>query len=724
MSHPLRLGVRLLGVVWGRRTGWVSLPARQGDRWIEQWFEWPKEARAIVEWIVEANRRGDVYWSPLVYPEPSRKAALKARSSWAWAELDEVADPDPKPTVLWETSPGRYQGLYRLSRELPASELQTVNHRLAWATGADPSGWDAGQVLRVPGTRNWKYARRPRGRLIYANGPRYEPDAFERLPAPPAAEVTLENKPDYEQTLAEYRDVLPAKALRLLETPPEEVRVGERSDRLWLLIRLLVEAGLPDEAVYSLAQGSVWNKFRGRADEHTRLVAEISKAKAKVPTVEIEDPPAEELPPEVKPSELWLLPRTADDWLTDYIEASRQYVPGAPYVYHLAAGLALLATAVGPIQGIRFGLARSTYILVVGPSRSGKSRTQQFAQKVLAKCSFIEQIGILHRWSPEGLLRALADAPTSQVLVIADEARALFAAAKRKDYMVDSLDLLNELYNVPYYRKQLSKSGVEVKNPCVVYYGLSTPEGFKQALSHSDMATGFLARFLVFYDPDAKPQPYELTPPGESAAVERLAQRLSEIRRRVMDPPETAIYAGKTMVARVTGRFNVGFPQSALEELNAQMSAIHEKHSDRAELAPLLAEIGQQGVKIAVLRAIASEPDFYLGGVDITAQDVRDAMKLLEKQLGSTQELFEGLGETRVDRAIRAITQFLSQQPKMEATRTEIQRKFGYLVGTKSQMDEIEETMLDRGLIEVRIETAPRNRRRRKVYRLIARRRR
>src|SRR5690606_22137476 len=134
----------------------------------------PQDAALILRWVVACNKEANVYWSPLVYANPSRRKeeAHQATSLWAWADLDAV-DPrtlDPVPTILWASSPGKYQSLYRLAERVDAATLEELNKRIAHASKADPSGVDAGQVLRWPGTRNWKYEGGPKGKVLKVTG--------------------------------------------------------------------------------------------------------------------------------------------------------------------------------------------------------------------------------------------------------------------------------------------------------------------------------------------------------------------------------------------------------------------------------------------------------------------------------------------------------------------------------------------------------------------------
>ena len=69
----------------------------------------------------------------------------------------------PEPTATVESSPGREQFWWALSEPVAPKEGEELNRRLAYAMGADRSGWDLTQLMRVPGTRNRKYADAPDG---------------------------------------------------------------------------------------------------------------------------------------------------------------------------------------------------------------------------------------------------------------------------------------------------------------------------------------------------------------------------------------------------------------------------------------------------------------------------------------------------------------------------------------------------------------------------------
>lgn len=715
---------KLLAAVWGRSQGWVSVPIRHDDQWVERWLEWPGDRKEIVTWITNANKQADVYFSPLVYAEPTRRSAKECRTRWAWADFDAVTPKklDPKPTILWETSPGRYQGLYALTKQVEGDKVEQVNRRIAVATIADPSGWDAGQVLRIPGTRNHKYEGHPKGRVVFANGPKYGPTDFDHIEIPKAAQVAQLDELPYQETLKEWADFIPTHVLDLLETPKDEVMRGERSDKLWQIIRGCVDAGLSNNVIYTLAKGSAWNKFAGRSDEEERLRAEIAKAVAK------EAPSAEGPPPEYEPeapqieSDEWALPYNPQSWLSRYIEASQNYCPNAPYAYHLACGLALLSMACGRYltsNDIEQDLAPTLYQLVVGPSRSGKSRTLKFATRVYYASGLSALVPHVSAFSPEGLVRNIADAPQHQIWLVPDEAGDLFGSMhKRGGYMKEARGELNKLYDGVPIRRVLSKETIEVLDPALTLYALIQPELFVSTLQAEDVAAGFIPRFLVIYRPTAYPEAeHRPLPPGAGDAVKKLGQELFSIRLLLQqEPPPFALqWGGQEYVTRPK-RVEADFSLAAFRRFQEMTREFNQRAKEHPEAAPILAEAGPHALKIAMLLAIANNRELFMGGVEVTEKDVRQAIEFVTQEIDRAESPIASIGGDRFEHAMQKIVEYLKTQPGKRATRTEIQQRFGRMIGTKRDMDQIEETLRDRGLIE--IETQERRGKPRRVYRL------
>ncbi|MEA5470179.1 DNA-primase RepB domain-containing protein, partial [Spirulina sp. 06S082] len=104
------------------------------------------------------RHRYDQYFSPNVYARPSRKLTGVHMTSLGWCDVDE-ADPfafDPKPSLVWETSPGRTQALWFWDRLHTPAMASAFSKALTYRHGGDKGGSAANKLLRLPGSFNHK----------------------------------------------------------------------------------------------------------------------------------------------------------------------------------------------------------------------------------------------------------------------------------------------------------------------------------------------------------------------------------------------------------------------------------------------------------------------------------------------------------------------------------------------------------------------------------------
>jgi len=269
-----------LELVWGERKGWVDLPAKVGKYWVPYHVMWDDNGatNAVSRRIDSCLREGeDLYFSVGQFRKKGRNAEDFMPTSWLWADLDEVHPAEAgkislTPTLAWASSGGRYQALWRLDRSVGAGTLERLNRALSYKLGADRGGWDLTQVLRVVGTRNFKYPDAPLINVLwYDEDLTYNPKrvwSIVRGSAPPESTggVSLPRK------------AMPARARALLRVPPDSVVEGERSHRLWELECLLAEAGWGEDEIYAEVEACAWNKWARVRTGEERLRREIRKA--------------------------------------------------------------------------------------------------------------------------------------------------------------------------------------------------------------------------------------------------------------------------------------------------------------------------------------------------------------------------------------------------------------------------------------------------------------
>lgn len=308
---PLNL-TRLVNVIskaWGNQDGYAFFPyidrkaqRESGLRHVGYHegiaFHWPADVDKIKKHLQEhLAKEHDVYWCPSLFEYPTRRGDYAMDEHALWADLDEV-DPreirDYPPTIAWESSPNRFQALWLTEKGdfQGASWPGNENQKLTYMLGADPSGWDTTQLLRLPGWPNFKPERieanggkAPMGKLLWSAGQTYTLEEFKDLPEVQGASsynsVMIEafesevEDVDRLKVLAKLKIKLNATARELLKA--REVS-GDRSSQMWYLMRCLADAGATSQEIVAIIRPLVWNKFDGRADEMKRLHTEASKA--------------------------------------------------------------------------------------------------------------------------------------------------------------------------------------------------------------------------------------------------------------------------------------------------------------------------------------------------------------------------------------------------------------------------------------------------------------
>lgn len=290
LSHDKQLEV--LRRIWRDAEGFVFLPWIDSHRRFHPGhaFYWPHEEKRIRRHL-EKHDGEDLYFTPGLFEEPERRAEHLMDPACLWADIDE-SDPRtwddevPQPNIVWETSPGRWQGVWTLDEPIPnATEAGGLNQRLTQWCGADPSGYDSTQLLRVPGRPNFKPKNGPggaEGRLRRCKRREFSAEDFAGAPE---VQERLDfevgkSDPDRlnrEDLLKLYRPKLSRGCRELLRSLDFS---GDRSVRLWRILTELAEAGATLDELVSICEPLGWNKHDRRGLEREASKA-LAKAEAK-----------------------------------------------------------------------------------------------------------------------------------------------------------------------------------------------------------------------------------------------------------------------------------------------------------------------------------------------------------------------------------------------------------------------------------------------------------
>lgn len=291
--------------VWKQQPGkYFCISTRDASgNWADHFFsrkDFPRVSK-----FLKKNRDKDLYFCPHGFDKKRRLKKYAKEPKLLYADLDEI-NPDKipiKPTILIESSPGRFVGLWVVDRLI----TEDINRQLTYYVDADKGGWDMTQVLRVPQTTNYKYKSTPRVRLVWMDGPDYKlDDIVKQLPQAEPDKISTDSATriyhKYEKHLSRFvrRELMTRK----------KIKKGKRSDVFWRLVQELVECGLSRDETIELLKASPWNKFAGRRDQERQLKREIDKAvKNHMPGEEPEEKP---ITPEDDEEEYRYLSRSMD----------------------------------------------------------------------------------------------------------------------------------------------------------------------------------------------------------------------------------------------------------------------------------------------------------------------------------------------------------------------------------------------------------------------------
>ena len=278
--------------------GFVYSPVKSVSGFKKFMIPWPAKKEALVDHVLKwaADETSEVFYSPALYRsrKPEQDQVL---GSWvAWAEFDgnfptawptEIA---PKPSIEIQSSISSKRHCYWMLEEFTdRKRLEEINRSLAYALGADLSGWDANQFLRPPYSVHRKGSPIP-VKLLHMRYDLIYPDAvFANVPVPKVAistSVGMDDLPDIEEVLAEAK--WDKELLDLFRTSREEMQ-HEGRDRSGALQRLAYEGAehsWTDKQIMAVLVDADdrWQKYTNRTEAARRkiLVDLINRARAKI----------------------------------------------------------------------------------------------------------------------------------------------------------------------------------------------------------------------------------------------------------------------------------------------------------------------------------------------------------------------------------------------------------------------------------------------------------
>ena len=272
-----------MGIVtatWRKQPGdffCISTKTVRGGEWKDHFFH--RDELHLVDEFIRDNGDKNLYWCPHGFSKKRRLKQYAVLPKLLWADLDNV-DPrklnGTKPTLAWESSPKRYAAVWHLDQTM----TEDLNRQLTMTLGADRGGWDLTQVLRVPGSVNYKYGKGVPGKKLWWET---QPIKVEKLKKHLNPSIgTRDGEGGYSTSKSEARKVYEKYAKRMKPDMRKmilaERAVGDRSKVLWHMGQGLMNLGLSREEWLCLVSSTVWNKFekhpRQLEREYDKIVGE------------------------------------------------------------------------------------------------------------------------------------------------------------------------------------------------------------------------------------------------------------------------------------------------------------------------------------------------------------------------------------------------------------------------------------------------------------------
>jgi len=488
-------------------------PARR-DTFHEEYFQWPKQKQQMVEYIDKIRGTHNVYFCVNIMSVPRRKKENAIPQNLVWADLDTCSPEQVEipPQLVIESSPNRYQAIWRLDRKIDPLIAENYSKRIAYMyadQGADKTGHDLTQLLRVPGTYNFKYMTMdaPEVTLLADLEGTLSVDLFDALPQVDASDDTpdlpvppLEVLPSYDMVFYRYVKRLEelslanAYARYVSQEPPEDW-----SGHMWRLLLLCFEVGMTAEETFVVAMNAACNKYERDGRPLSHLWREVLKAELQRKAVEILLADHRSL---IMPALLTLEeeesiePTIIDEYMAWATEAT-DAVPDFHEVCCTMVMSSLMSTTLRLNTSGNKSIVPNLWALILGESTlTRKTTAMDMAMDYVLE---IDKGLILGSdASVEGLLTDLSQRPKMVSIFYRDEVSGFFDSIQRKDYLAGMHETMTKMYDVPpYIIRSLKKDKYIITEPIFIFFGGGVADKMYSLTTENYFTSGFMPRFLI-----------------------------------------------------------------------------------------------------------------------------------------------------------------------------------------------------------------------------------
>lgn len=701
-------------LVFGQNDGYVCiafLHPRNRKDFREEFFRYPADLPRMLDSINKSYVGYNVYFCPQLLRERKRSKENVVRTPNIWADLD-TCEPEKlllKPSVVVESSPGRFQGFWLTSEDIDPDDAEDVARRIAYkhaTDGADRSGWDLTQLLRVPLTYNFKYGQgggNPVVSVIEASRSKYNMEDFKVFPEitgyhyfniPRPAEDDLIKSA--EELLQERRLTINPMVWRLFN---EEPTGSSWSEPLWNLQMLLYEAGYARDEVYIIVREAKCNKYARDGRPAELLWKEVCRAEARA-----RDNESTQRGYLVAGDEVSLLSAeerkrvedSPDTFIERYHQWARSLGDAAPQYHKAGAFVALSSLLAGTVRlPTSFGtiIPNLWFMILADTTLTRKTTAMDIAMDMVMEID--PDVMMATDGSIEGLLTSLASRPGRPSVFLRDEFSGLLDSMTKKDYMAGMAELLTKLYDGKMQKRILRKETVEVREPVLIVFAGGIKNKITQLLSFEMVSSGFMPRFVFITAESDITRLKPIGPPTTKTTGDRDAIRneLEDMynfyhQKVYMEVKQlkAKIETDRRWEAQLTPEAWVRYNKLESDMLTAGLD------SGRPEImTPVNDRLSKSILKAAVLLAASRQRQET---IIVEELDILRAAFYGETWKGHVDEIMEDVGKGSAERQMKNILRAIVRKPGI--ARSELMQS--YHLNSKDT-NQIFETMEQRGLI-------------------------
>lgn len=681
-------------------TGFVCIARRIAHKGVfdEQFFHWPNELDEMVEYINSSVMTHDVWFCPMTFERPERRKEFVLATPSAWSDLD-TCPPDillVEPTVLIESSENRFQALWLFNEEVEPLEAEDISKQIAYhhaVDGADKSGWDLTQLLRVPYTMNFKYTP-PQMVVIKKASDTLAKDDFSVYPV---VEEDVGSKWPFPESIDDSQTVyerwgneLDPKIFQLAAVKPTE----DWSKTLWNLEMMLCETNLPREDVFSIVRDAACNKYARDGRSNKALWREVCKAWAKVKerSTTVSDAATFQAPDLLSDEDMKaaLLDRT---FIEDYIDWASG-VGDAAVAYHQAGAFtALSALCSGSVRlPTSFGVIVPNlwFLLLADTTLTRKSTALDLTVDLLTQVD--EQIVLATDGSIEGLFTTIATRPGQASMFLRDEFSGLLEMMTKRDYYAGMAETLTKLYDGKFQKRVLRRETIEVRDPVLLIFAGGIRTKILQLLTTEHISSGFVPRFIFITAKSDITRLRPLGPPDDVSITGRdqILHTMGELYARYNREIEVKTGAIHVPVRQTDEAKLTPGAWQLYNDMEVKMLKTGLNSVAREVLTPTMDRLAKSGLKAALLIAASRrEPR-----VIVTERDIMKAFAYVSGWRDYSMDVISNIGMSAQERTITAVFSAILKKPGV--LRSQLMQSYHL---SKREADAIFDTLDQRQMI-------------------------